>query len=235
SLSVLAPPSITQQPVSLTVTQGMTASFTVTATGDPVLGYQWFLGASAVPQATNASLNLNNVQASQAGSYKVVVSNGAGSATSQVASLTVLVPPSITQQPVSLTVTQGVTASFTVTATGDPVLGYLWILGASAVPQATNASLNLNNVQASQAGNYKVVVSNGVGSVTSQVASLTVLVPPSITLQPVTLTVTQGVTASFTITATGDPVLGYQWFFDIRRVSSRDSEMVKLNNVQAKQ
>src|SRR5207302_3362250 len=128
------------------------ASFAVTATGGTVLGYQWFLGASAVLQATNANLNLNNVQASQAGNYKVVVSNGVGSATSQVASLAVLVPPLITQQPASLTVTQGVTANFTVAASGDPVLGYQWFLGASAVLQATNASLNLNNVQADREG-----------------------------------------------------------------------------------
>src|SRR5207237_105928 len=178
----------------------------------PVLGYQWFLGSSPVVQATSANLNLNNVQPNQAGNYKVVVSNGVGSVTSQAASLTVLVRPSITQQPVSLTVTQGVTASFTVAPPIYPVFGYQWFLGASAVLQATNANLSLSNVQASQAGNYKVVVSNGAGSVTSQVASLTVLVPPSITLQPVSLTVTQGVTANFTVAATGDPVLGYQWF-----------------------
>ena len=46
---------------------------------------------------------------------------------------------------------------------------------------ATNASLTLTNVQPANAGSYSVVVTNPVGSVTSAVAVLTVLVPPVIT------------------------------------------------------
>ena len=48
----------------------------------------------------------------------------------------------------------------------------------------TNAGLSLSNVQSNQAGGYTVLVTNAWGAVTSAVATLTVLVPPTITTQP---------------------------------------------------
>src|SRR5213078_2524985 len=59
-----------------------------------------------------------------------------------------------------------------------------------------------------------VVVSNAVGSVTSNAAALTVssvLVAPTITTQPASQTVSAGQTATFTVTATGTAPLSYQW------------------------
>src|SRR5205814_7618001 len=136
-------------------------------------------------EATNASLTVANVQPNLAGNYTLVVTNGVGSLTSQVASLTVRVPPSIAQQPASLTVTQGMTATFSVSANGDQPLHYQWYLfGTNAVVQGTNASLILSNVQSSQAGNYTVTVTNAGGTATSAAAALTVIAPPQIATQP---------------------------------------------------
>src|SRR5262249_23116966 len=143
--------------------------------------------------------------------YDVVVSNGSGAATSQVATLTVRLPPSITQQPVSLVVTQGDSAMFSVSASGDAPLSYQWRLNAGNIGGATSSSYAVASAQPAQAGNYDVVVSNGAGAVTSQVATLTVRVPPSITQQPVSLVVTQGSSASFSVGAGGDAPLSYQW------------------------
>ena len=78
------------------------------------------------------------------------------------------------------------------------------------VSGALTATLTITNLQGTDAGNYDVVVTNAVGSITSMVASLTVLVPPSIAAQPISLTVTQGSAASFTVTAAGDAPLFYQ-------------------------
>lgn len=96
------PPQISSNPVDETIYEGQTASFTVGATGSQPLSYQWYLdGTNALAGATNSELDLANVQASQAGSYSVAVSNGAGSTNSQAATLTVnvlsgncLTPPS---------------------------------------------------------------------------------------------------------------------------------------------
>jgi len=91
------PPSITQQPVSLIVTQGATAMFSVVAAGDPPLHYQWrFSGLMAnIPGATNSTLVIPDAQKTNAGNYRVIVSNASSSIMSAIATLRVLIPSTI--------------------------------------------------------------------------------------------------------------------------------------------
>ena len=212
-LTVLVPPAITAQPTNLVVVAGVSASFNVTATGTLPLGYQWRFNGADVPGAIGSSLALTGVQPTNAGSYAVVVTNIAGSVTSAVAVLTVLVPPAITAQPTNLVVVAGASANFNVTAAGTLPLSYQWRFNGADIAGATGTSLVLTGVQPTNAGSYAVVVTNTVGSVTSAVAVLTVLVPPVITTQPTNLVVVAGVSASFNVTATGTLPLGYQWEF----------------------
>src|ERR1035437_608624 len=86
---VTAQPFIYTQPMSQTVNAGQNVSFTVMATGVPLLSYQWRKGGMNVTGATSDSLTLNNVQTSQAGNYTVVITDFGGSVTSSVAVLTV--------------------------------------------------------------------------------------------------------------------------------------------------
>ena len=83
--------------------------------------------------------------------------------------------PSITGQPQNQSVNTGSGASFTVTAAGTPPLNYQWFFNGSTVSNATSATLTLNNVQLSQAGNYQVIVTNSVAAATSAVAVLSVV------------------------------------------------------------
>lgn len=99
TLSVDVPaPVITTQPASQTVAPGSTVSFSVTATGAAPLTYQWTFSnaagqTSVVPGATGATLSLNAVDLTQAGSYTVTVRNSAGaSVTSRPATLNVTAP-----------------------------------------------------------------------------------------------------------------------------------------------
>ena len=91
-------PNITNQPQSCTNAVGTTATFTVGATGTEPLAYQWQkYGADFTDFAdcTNAALVLTNVQTSHAGDYRVVVTNVEGAVTSDVAHLTVILPPTL--------------------------------------------------------------------------------------------------------------------------------------------
>ena len=89
------------------------------------------------------------------------------------------VSPFIISQPANQTVTAGNSATFTVTAGGTPPLNYQWRFNGNVLPGQTGTTLTLTNVQPAGAGNYSVVVSNGVESVTSSNALLTVLLPPA--------------------------------------------------------
>jgi hypothetical protein len=86
-------PTITGQPASITRYAGAPATLTVVATGGSRLQYRWQKGAVDVPNATNASLTFSSVAAGNAGDYKVIVSNSAGSTTSDTATLTVISLP----------------------------------------------------------------------------------------------------------------------------------------------
>jgi hypothetical protein len=85
------PPAITQQPLSQTVNAGETVTFAVSATGTPPPSYQWRASwvPGDIPGATNDVLILTNIQPALAGNYRVVVSNSAGTNTSDIAVLTV--------------------------------------------------------------------------------------------------------------------------------------------------
>jgi hypothetical protein len=173
-------PTITTQPASQTVTVGANVTFTVTATGSGTLTYQWLFNGSPISGATSASYSLTNVQQTNAGNYAVTVANSAGAVTSNTATLIVnpaTTLPVFTVQPVSQTVTAGANVTFSVEVTGNPTPTLQWFLGNTAIPGATTSTYTITNAQASNAGNYTVTAANSVGSVVSNVATLTVNQP----------------------------------------------------------
>jgi hypothetical protein len=232
TLTVYVPPTIMTQPQSLGVAKGQDASFTVAAAGSSPFTYQWYLNGSAsqLGGETSPTLQLSSVATSDAGNYTVVVANAGGSVTSQVATLTVYVPPTITTQPRNLTVTQGQNAAFTVVASGTVPLSYQWNFNGTNISDATNASLTLTNVQGSQAGSYTVLVTNLAGSITSAVATLTVKVPPAITTQPQSQMVAIGQNAAFSVVASGTATLTYQWYFNGAKMGAGSTSSTLTRN-----
>ncbi len=177
--------TIVTQPLSQTVSVGSNVLFSTSATGYGTLRYQWRFNGVNVTGATNSSYTVANTQVTNAGSYVVVVTNTLGAATSSVAVLTVLIPPSISAQPQSRTNECGSSASFAVTAGGTAPLGYQWYFNGGAISGATASSLSLPNVSASQQGNYVVVITNSAGSLTSSPAAVLTVVdttPPVVTM-----------------------------------------------------
>jgi hypothetical protein len=85
-------PTITLQPSSISVSTGAGASFSVVASGTATLTYQWRRNGSAISGATSSTYSISSTSASDSGSYTVVVTNSAGSATSNPATLTVTAP-----------------------------------------------------------------------------------------------------------------------------------------------
>src|SRR5205814_2164627 len=147
-----------------------------------------------------------------------VVSNTAGTATSNAATLTVnpaSVAPTISTQPANQTVTAGQTVTFTVVASGTAPLSYQWQKNGANITGATSASYTTPATTTADSGAaFVVVVSNTAGTATSNAATLTVNpapVAPAITTQPAYQTVTAGQAATFTVTATGTAPLSYQW------------------------
>jgi formylglycine-generating enzyme required for sulfatase activity len=180
--------SFTQQPQSQAVPLGGSANFscTVAASGTP--GYQWYFNGVPMPGQTAPTLLLPSVTSGYAGDYMVRVTAGSQTSNSTPATLTVVAPlssPQIVSQPQGQSAVVGATASFSVQAQGSGTLSYRWskdgaYLSDGARTTGSSAStLQIANVQTSDAGNYRVRVSNQSGSVDSSSAGLTVAVSPS--------------------------------------------------------
>ena len=171
---------ITTHPTNQTVTPGTNTSFAVVAQGATQLAYQWRFNVTNNVGANTNVLALANIQSANVGNYDVVVSDYSGAVTSSVATLTLdvgPVAPSIITDPQSLSVMVGQNAPFTVAASGSGSLSYQWRFNGVDLPGATQASYTRFNAQVADAGDYSVVVTNNVGSVTSAVATLTVNAP----------------------------------------------------------
>jgi hypothetical protein len=201
----------------LTVTQGANATFTTAASGNPAPSYQWRFGGTNIGGATGSTFTRSNAQPADAGNYTVVATNIAGTATSSVAALIVLVPPNISVQPQNVTTNQGGTANFSVLGGGTTPLGYRWQFD-GAYNGVTTTNCTLGNVQPGNAGSYRCIVTNAGGAATSQVATLTVNVPPTITNQPQSLSVKVGSNATFAVLVGGTPPLSYQWIFNTTNI-----------------
>ena len=194
------PPFITSQPKSLTLWGQQTAQFSVAAIGNPTLVYQWRAGVTGSGTFTNLSdganlfgstsnvLSITNVTLANGLDYILVVSNLYGATLSQVATLTVRPGPTITTEPVAAyTAYVGETVSMNVATLGLLPLTDQWQSGATGSGVFANLSdnghfsgsgttnLTISNVSLADAADYRFIVSNAGGSVTSIVETLTVL------------------------------------------------------------
>lgn len=205
-------PRITIPPANTTASLGSQASFSVVASGNN-LSYQWQKNSTPISGATASTYTVSNVQAADAGSYSVVVSNSGGSVTSSSATLTINTTPApvITVPPVPVTGAPGGSVTLSVTATGTD-LSYVWVRNGTAIPGGTSATLTLTNLAHADLGFYYVTVSNAGGRVTSPsvFVDVTFLVP-RITAQPQSVTATVGEPATLSVTAIGGPMPTYQW------------------------
>ncbi|HEY1171115.1 MAG TPA: YHYH protein [Verrucomicrobiae bacterium] len=227
--------SISADPQSQTVNPNANVTFSVTVSGTGPFTYLWYKGVDSIPTATSSSYTINGVTSANAGTYKVVVTKGAVSVTSGNAVLSVNTAPSITQDPQSLTISEGNNATFTVTASGTSPLSYQWKKGSSVINNATNSSYTITNATTASAGTYSVVVTNIVSSVTSGSATLTVTAPvntaPTITTEPVSQAVAEGGSVTFTVAATGTSPFTYQWKQNNNPIGGATSSSYTINPV----
>ena len=143
--------------------------------------------------------------------------------------------PAIITQPVDQRATNGNSVTFSVTAIGESPLSYQWRFNESDIPGATSSSYTISGVQATNAGNYQVVVTNRFGQTFSDVVTLMVFSAPSITQQPTNQTAVEGDSVTFNVTATGEGTLSFQWRFNGTNLSGATDSSLMLDNVQTNQ
>jgi plastocyanin len=231
--------TISAQAAAGTATVGQAVTFSATADGTTPFSYQWNKNGTNITGATGASYSISSVQLTDAGTFCVVVSNPAGSATGNGAVLTVIPAqsaPVFTTQPASQTVTAGASVTFTAAAAGSPAPTYQWRRNGANIVGATSASYTIASVAATDAGTYTVVATNSVGSATSNGAVLTVnsaASAPIFTVQPASQTVAAGAAVTFVAAASGSPAPTYRWRKNGRNISGATNAWYTIANVAA--
>ena len=222
--------TITSNPADYTGALGEKATFTVEATGEE-LTYQWQYQNAGKTVWQNSSQSGNQtatltvpITAARDGQkYRCVISDAAGTtATSGEATLfvkTVDTQLEITGQPEDVSGAVGEQAAFTVEAAGEG-LTYQWQYQNPGKSYWQNSSQSGNQtatltvpITAARDGQkYRCIITDAAGNTaTSDAATLTVVTKITITSQPVDFTGAVGDMATFTVEATGNSDLTYQW------------------------
>ncbi len=218
-------PAVTKQPVSQTVEEGQTATFTAAASGNPTPTVQWEASTnggtswSPIPGATATTLTISPALTSESGDeVRATFKNVRGEATSKAATLTVRKAPQITQQPANVTVEEGHNATFEAAAAGSPTPTVQWQTSSdggatwTSVAGGTADVLTLTSVKTTSSGHlYRAQFKNSAGTANSEAAVLTVQKRPSVTRQPASATVETGQSAVFEAAGAGFPTPTIQW------------------------
>lgn len=179
--SAFSPPVIIEQPVSQAQLPGGAVTLAAEGEGIGGLSYQWQFEGTNIAGATNSTLTLTNVQATNNGNYQVVVSDGSGSTLSSNAAFAILTPPQILSISPSAPCTNWIATNLTlsVSATnadlGEFPIYYQWQLNGTNIPGATNnvyslsivntpSDLPIYSVPSSYEGAYTLSMSNAVGA-----------------------------------------------------------------------
>ncbi len=180
TLTMNTAPTVTTHPSSATQCAGTNITFTSAASGTATLSYKWQKNGADISGAIAASYTINNIAAGDAGTYRCVITNSCGNATTNNATLTVTAATSISAHPYSVSANQGDNVSFTVSASGTS-LTYQWkkdgvnLTNGGNISGATSATLQINSITTADFGTYTCLVSGSCGNIESNGALLTVL------------------------------------------------------------
>ncbi|MCI0539687.1 MAG: immunoglobulin domain-containing protein [Verrucomicrobiales bacterium] len=162
--------AILQHPADVIVNPGDPLTLTVMVRGRPRGTYQWFFKDSPIAGATNATLQIQNAQASSSGPYHVTVENGVQTVTSTTAQVVLqaeVTAPVFTKTPTDLALYVGQGATFSAAATGVPQPSFQWQRNGQDIGGANSSDFVLANASEQDAGTYAVIARNAIGAVTN--------------------------------------------------------------------
>lgn len=220
----------------LTILEGESVFFSVSASGDFPRTHQWRKNGLAITGATNSSLFVGSAKATDAGAYSVLVANAAGSATSTDTLLSVTALPIIRQNPAAVLVGGTVTLTAAVPAGVGPT-GIQWSFKGQAIPGATSLTYTRPNLRLADDGSYSFQctytdLSRVVRAPSFQVKVYSAFTAPLVVTQPKPLTGRAGGSAVFTVGASGTPPFNYQWLRNGSSISGATNFFLALTNLQ---
>ena len=244
-LTVASSPTVTTSPANVTVCTGANTSFTVIGSGTGII-YQWQLstdGGSSfnnISGANNATLSLTAVTTSMNNyRYRCVLSNACSTPVNSAAAiLTVNAATAISAQPTSATICSGAVQNICVTATGTN-LSYNWERSNSCAGPWTAVGINANCIPVNPGVTtvYRCTVTGDCGAAqVTNCVTITVINPVTISSQPAHSEICSGSNTSFSVTASSNETINYQWQVSVgggafNDIAGANAASYTLNNV----
>jgi hypothetical protein len=211
ALKVGYAPAVATHPTGQFIVAGNSVTFSLTATGTAVLTYQWQKDGVDISGANSSSYNIASTVRTDAATYRCVIGNGFGSATSNGAALTLGIAPLITTEPLDSNSTVGSTVTFSIVSEGTATLSYEWKKDGVAIADTNSSSYTISRADLTHIGNYTVVASNLYGTDTSRTTALDVGYAPTIYAQPESGNLNAGENKLFISAAEGSETMTLQW------------------------
>jgi len=228
SLTVHVLTEITNNPLSDTMCEGESTTFTIEALGYN-LAYQWFKDSNPITGATSPDYQITNAAISDIGLYSCEVSGECGVLISNSANLVVYETTEITQEPPSdITACVGENMTLVVQAIGND-LSYQWSKSGEIIPGAINPSFSITNLSLLDQGSYQCEITGTCGTSSTAPAILVVYLTSEVVTQPVSVNICEGNETSFWIQAVGQD-LSYQWRKDGTDLPGQTDTLLNLTN-----
>ncbi|XP_054034252.1 muscle, skeletal receptor tyrosine-protein kinase isoform X1 [Dryobates pubescens] len=177
-------------------------------------------------QRNGQLLTILSVEDSDDGVYCCTADNGVGVAAQSCGALQVKMRPKITRPPINVEIIEGLKAVLPCTTMGNPKPSVSWIKGDTVVKENAriavldSGNLRIHNVQREDAGQYRCVAKNSLGTAYSKPATVVVEVFARILKAPESQNITFGSVVILRCTATGLPVPTVTWLENGKAVSA---------------
>ena len=216
-------PIITKQPENVMASAGEVVTFSVEATGEGPFEYQWYYRNQGTTtwkaaSSTQASYAIDMQAAKNGRQVYCKVTDVNGKATSSDTATMSLPMPEIKKNPESVTVAMGDEVTFIVEAIGDGPMKYQWYYRNAGTTTWKTSSITeaeyTTEMQAANNGREVYCKVTDVYGQTVKSATATMNLPaPKITKHPENVTAAAEEDVTFTVEATGNSTLKYQWYY----------------------
>ena len=219
-----ATPTILFSSDSATRIMNESIEFNVTAIGAKPLSYQWYKDGEPIDGENNSVLFIDSLVSAGAGTYLVKISNNLGSVDSSEMELTVLVPPSVIGDMISVEQLSGTSTGRVLEVSGTEPFTFVWYKDGLIIEGLSESNIQLDNISTANTGTYSVGITNAAGSVTVDALELSVLDPISITSALMQDTSSQlGSDLILSVDVAGSGPVSYEWSFNEQIISLSDS------------
>lgn len=226
TVTVLPATLITTQPAALqSACVGSDVSFTISATASNI-SYQWKKGGNNIIGQTSSTLNLTNISLNDAATYTCVVMGDCDTLTSNNAVLSIAASANISQQPLSQTICIGNPVTLTVVGNAGSNTTYQWFRNNQPVG-INSPSFDIPAATINSAGNYKVTITGDCGTITSNIATLSIGTTTAVNNIFTNTQVCENSAYSLGVSADGTN-LTYQWLLNSNSLVNETSATLNI-------